>query len=104
MSRGLFVSLYEAGQPFALIDTRERRDHVNGHWFGSTNVPLSVLSSRITRLIPDRSFPIHLLDWQDAAITAAADHLAALGYDSVIRCPTGLPDSSTCCVPMRGAT
>ena len=36
MSRGLFASLYEAGRPFALIDTRERRDHVDGHWFGSS--------------------------------------------------------------------
>ena len=71
MSQGLFTSLYEAGRPFALIDTRERRDHVDGHWFGSTNIPLSVLSARITRLIPDHSFPVHLLDWQDAGSDAA---------------------------------
>ena len=61
MSRGLFASLYEAGRPFALIDTRERRDHVDGHWFGSTNIPLSVLTAGITRMVPDRDFPVHLL-------------------------------------------
>ncbi len=66
---------------------------MNGHWFGSTNVPLSVLSTEIARLVPDRSFPIHLLDCQDAASAAAADRLSELGYDSVIRCPSSLPDS-----------
>ena len=88
MTQGLFESLYEARQPFALIDTRERREHVNGHWFGSTNVPLSVLSSRMTRLLPDRDFPVHLLDWQDAASEAAADLLSTHGYTSILRCKT----------------
>ena len=91
MSQGLFTSLYEAGRPFALIDTRERRDHVDGHWFGSTNIPLSVLSARITRLIPDHSFPVHLLDWQDAGSDAAGWCLSRLGYTNVTRCPTSHP-------------
>ena len=91
MSQGLFTSLYEAGHPFALIDTRERRDHVDGHWFGSTNIPLSVLSARITRLIPDHSFPVHLLDWQDAGSDAAGWCLSRLGYTNVTRCPTSHP-------------
>ncbi|MGB1825363.1 MAG: hypothetical protein ACPHLN_02895 [Candidatus Puniceispirillaceae bacterium] len=91
MSRGLFASLYEAGRPFALIDTRERRDHVDGHWFGSTNIPLSVLTAGITRMVPDRDFPVHLLDWQDAASNAAAQHLSQLGYASVTNCPTSHP-------------
>jgi rhodanese-related sulfurtransferase len=47
MSHGLFTSLYEAGKPFALIDCRERRDYVAGHWFGSTNIPLSLFSNRL---------------------------------------------------------
>ena len=67
MSHGLFASLFETGRPFCLIDTRERRNHVNGHWFGSTNIPLSGLTGRIDRLVPDRGFPVHLLDWQDGA-------------------------------------
>jgi len=92
MSKGLFASLYQAGNPFALIDPRERRDHVDGHWFGSTNVPLSVLASQIARLVPDRGFPIHLLDWQDRASNAAYRRLRQLGYRNVTRCPTGLPD------------
>ena len=93
MSRGLFASLYEAGRPFALIDTRERRDHVDGHWFGSTNIPLSVLTAGITRMVPDRDFPVHLLDWQDAASNAAAQRLSQLGYASVTNCPTSHPGS-----------
>ena len=72
MGHGLFASLFETGRPFCLIDSRERRDHVDGHWFGSTNIPLSVLTTRIQILVPDRHFPIHLLDWQDAASEAAA--------------------------------
>lgn len=93
MSQGLFASLYESGRPFALIDTRERRVHVAGHWFGSINIPLSVLSDTITRMVPDRGFPIHLLDWQDAASAAAANRLADLGYEDITSCQTSLPDS-----------
>ena len=93
MSQGLFAALYGQGRPFALIDTRERRDHVNGHWFGSINIPLSGLTDDIARMIPDREFPLHLLDWQDAASAAAADRLSQLGYDQVTLCPTALPDA-----------
>ncbi|MGI9365760.1 MAG: rhodanese-like domain-containing protein [Rhizobiaceae bacterium] len=93
MSHGLFASLYDVGQPFALIDARERRDHVNGHWFGSTNIPLSVLSAQISRMIPDGSFPIFLLDWNDAASQAAVQLLRQLGYDNVTPCKTSRPDN-----------
>ena len=92
MTEGLFSSLYGTGQPFALIDARERREHVDGHWFGSTHVPLSDLTARITRMVPDRSFPLHLLDWQDAASTATMRRLLALGYSNVTACPTRRPD------------
>ena len=91
MSHGLFASLFETGRPFCLIDSRERRDHVDGHWFGSTNIPLSILTTRIQILVPDRHFPIHLLDWQDAASEAAAWRLSELGYADVILCPTEHP-------------
>ena len=43
--------------PFCLIDCRERRDYVNGHWFGSTNIPLSILPTRLPFLCPDQDFP-----------------------------------------------
>ena len=91
MSKGLFDALYQARTPFALIDTRERRDHVDGHWFGSTNIPLSCLSRSITGLVPDREFAIHLLDWQDSASAAAAALLARLGYRNVTIHPTTRP-------------
>lgn len=93
MSQGLFTSLYETGEPFALIDGRERREHVNGHWFGSTNIPLSVLASLISRLLPQRNFPIHLLDWQDAQSDAVARQLSELGFSNVKRCKTSQPDA-----------
>ena len=96
MAEGLFASLYEAGRPFALIDTRERREHVDGHWFGGTNVPLSVLTTQITRMVPDRAFPVHLLDWQDAPSRAAAQRLTQLGYDNVSLCKTSRPDGFGC--------
>lgn len=91
MSQGLFSSLYESGNPFALIDTRERRDHVNGHWFGSTNIPLSTLTPQINRLIPELDFPIHFLDWQNAPANAAANQLSDLGYTNIKRHPTHVP-------------
>ncbi len=93
MSQTIFTSLYERGEPFALIDTRERREQVNGHWFGSTHVPLSALTSTIIRLVPDRHFPIHLLDWQNHASDAAAQQLSQLGYQKVTRHRTSTPDN-----------
>jgi len=62
---------------------RERREHVNGHWFGSTNIPLSVLTTQIKQLVPDQHFPIHLLDWQDTPAKAAAKLLSGLGYTKI---------------------
>ncbi len=93
MSRGLFTSLYQAGEPFALIDTRERREHVNGHWFGSTNIPLSVLTPQIIRLVPAHDFPIFLLDWQNRSSEAAATQLSDLGYRNVTLCETREADA-----------
>jgi rhodanese-related sulfurtransferase len=93
VSQGLFSSLYSTGNPFAFIDTRERRDHVNGHWFGSTNIPLSVLSPKIIGFVPEQNFPIHLLDWQDAPSAAAAKQLSKLGYTNVVRHSTSNPDA-----------
>ena len=93
MSQGLFSTLYETNQPFALIDTRERREHVNGHWFGSTNIPLSVLTTQIKQLVPDQHFPIHLLDWQDTPAKAAAKLLSGLGYTKIFNHTTSQPDT-----------
>ncbi len=93
MSQGLFSSLYSSGKPFALIDTRERRVHVNGHWFGSTNIPLSVLAQQIHRLVPQKDFPIHILDWQDATSDAAISQLSELGYSKIERHATSEPSS-----------
>jgi rhodanese-related sulfurtransferase len=92
MSNGLFVSLFKTGDTFALIDTRERREHVNGHWFGSTNIPLSLLGPQINRLIPDRDFAICLLDWQDKDSEVASRQLSEMGYTNVTRCKTNRPD------------
>lgn len=89
----LFSSLYSTGNPFTLIDTRERRDHVNGHWFGSTNIALSVLAPQIKRLVPEHDFPIHLLDWQDTPSAAAEKQLSELGYTNIVRHPTNKPDA-----------
>jgi len=93
VSQGLFSSLYSSGKPFALIDTRERRVHVNGHWFGSTNIPLSVLAQQIHRLVPQKDFPIHILDWQDATSDAAISQLSELGYSKIERHATSEPSS-----------
>ena len=93
MSRCLFASLYAAGRPFALIDARERRNHVDGHWFGSTNVPLSILTERIRQLVPDTGFPLHLLDWQDTPSRAAHQMLEQLGYNNITLCPTAQPEA-----------
>jgi rhodanese-related sulfurtransferase len=99
MGQNPFASLYAAGDPFAFIDTRERRDYVDGHWFGSTNIPLSVLTARIQHLVPDRDFPVYLLDWQGPASSDATSYasdaakhcLARLGYSNVTIIQTARP-------------
>ena len=71
MTAHIFTKLYEKAVPFCLIDCRERRDYVNGHWFGSTNIPLSILPIRLPFLCSDQDFPIYFLDWEDAASVVA---------------------------------
>ena len=83
MTTNIFATLYERAVPFCLIDCRERRDYVNGHWFGSTNIPLSILPTRLPFLCPDQEFPIHFLDWGNAASIAALRYIEKLGYQNV---------------------
>ena len=84
MTANIFTTLYEQAIPFCLIDCRERRDYANGHWFGSTNIPLSILPTRLPFLCPDRNFPIHFLDWEDAASIAAMRYMEKLGYQNIM--------------------
>ncbi|MDA9641610.1 rhodanese-like domain-containing protein [Alphaproteobacteria bacterium] len=83
MSYGLFAALYDAGTRFSLIDSRERRDYVAGHWFGSTNIPLSLFSTRLGYLFQEPDFPIHFLDWQDKASAEAIHQLKAIGFNNI---------------------
>ena len=83
MSYGLFAALYDAGTSFSLIDSRERRDYVAGHWFGSTNIPLSLFSTRLGYLFQEPDFPIHFLDWQDKASAEAIHQLKAIGFSNI---------------------
>ena len=91
MSADIFTALYEQGAPFCLIDSRERRDYVQGHWFGSTNIPLSILPTRLPFLCPDRDFPIQFLNWEDPASTVAMDYIDRLGYRNVTPHKTTTP-------------
>jgi rhodanese-related sulfurtransferase len=91
MTANIFTTLYEQAIPFCLIDCRERRDYVNGHWFGSTNIPLSILPTRLHFLCPDWNFPIHFLDWGDATSIAAMRYIEKLGYQNIISHETTQP-------------
>ena len=91
MTAQIFTRLYEQAVPFCLIDCRERRDYVNGHWFGSTNIPLSILPARLPFLCPDQDFPIHFLNWEDAASIAALRSMEKLGYQNITSHKTTLP-------------
>ena len=83
MTAEIFTRLYEQAIPFCLIDCRERRDYVNGHWFGSTNIPLSILPIRLPFLCSDQDFPIYFLDWGDAASVVALRLIEKLGYQNI---------------------
>ena len=83
MTANIFTTLYEQAIPFCLIDCRERRDYVDGHWFGSTNIPLSILPTRLPFLCPYKDFPIHFLHWGDAASSVALRYLEKLEYQNI---------------------
>ena len=83
MTAHIFTKLYEKAVPFCLIDCRERRDYVHGHWFGSNNIPLSILPIRLPFLCSDQDFPIYFLDWGDAASVVALRLIEKLGYQNV---------------------
>ena len=91
MTAHIFTKLYEKADPFCLVDCRERRDYVNGHWFGSTNIPLSILPTRLPFLCPEQNFPIHFLDWGDTASTAALRYIEKLGYQNITTHQTTQP-------------
>ena len=65
MKQNPFVELYKKNKPFALIDVRERKDYVEGHWFGSVNIPLSELWRQLQTMIPWKGFPIYILAFDD---------------------------------------
>ena len=83
MSYGLFATLYESGEPFTLIDSRERRDYVAGHWFGSVNIPLSLFSNRIGYLFKSTDILINILDWEDSASAEAIYQLRLIGFCNI---------------------
>ena len=83
MTVTVFTQLYDQAAPFCLIDCRERRDYVHGHWFGSTNIPLSILPTRLPFLCPDFGFPIHYLDWGDTASSVALAYMRDMGYHNI---------------------
>lgn len=65
MKQNPFVELYKKNNPFALIDVRERKEYVEGHWFGSVNIPLSELWRQLSNMIPWKGFPIYVLAFDD---------------------------------------
>ena len=65
MKQNPFVELYKKNNPFALIDVRERKEYVEGHWFGSVNIPLSELWRQLPNMIPWKGFPIYVLAFDD---------------------------------------
>ena len=96
MSYGLFTKLYEDGEPFALIDSRERRDYVSGHWFGSINIPLSLFSTRIGYLFKSTDTLINILDWDDSASAEAIYQLKLIGFHNVTIHKTKRPTKMGC--------
>ena len=97
MTVTVFTQLYDQAAPFCLIDCRERRDYVHGHWFGSTNIPLSILPTRLPFLCPDFGFPIHYLDWGDTASSVALAYMRDMGYHNITSHKTAAPTE-----PMTG--
>ena len=95
MTEGLFSQIKKEFKPFSLIDKRERREFIDGHWLGNVNIPLSELWSLLPNLIRNHDFPIHLLSWFAQLQKFSIVALTELGYTKVIAQPTCKPRDGT---------
>ena len=49
----------------------------------NTNIPLSILPTRLPFLCPEFGFPIHYLDWGDTASSVALAYMRDMGYHNI---------------------
>jgi rhodanese-related sulfurtransferase len=66
-----------------LIDVRSETEHASGHIFGSFNIPLQTLASKIGTLPQDKTLPIIVYCASGMRSGSAATVLQASGYTNV---------------------
>ncbi|WP_051296729.1 rhodanese-like domain-containing protein [Anaeroarcus burkinensis] len=68
---------------YALLDIRERNEYESGQIFGATQIPRRELEVRIQELVPVKSTPLVLYDWDGERASLAAATLEAQHYTQV---------------------
>ncbi|PYQ11122.1 MAG: molybdopterin-synthase adenylyltransferase MoeB [Acidobacteria bacterium] len=74
----------DRGEPFTLLDVREKEEVDQGHLPGATHVPRGFLELRIEGLVPDRKTPIVAYCAGGNRSLLAAEGLQRLGYENVL--------------------
>ncbi|WP_130830948.1 rhodanese homology domain-containing protein [[Erwinia] mediterraneensis] len=70
-------------QEVALVDVRDEALYARGHPLFAVNIPLSKLELELLDRIPRRTTPVTLYDNGEGLTQAAAERIAALGYQDV---------------------
>ena len=68
---------------YALLDIRERNEYESGQIFGATQIPRRDLEVRIQELVPVKSTPLVLYDWEGERAVLAAATLEEQNYTQV---------------------
>lgn len=82
--------LLQSEEVFALIDVRERNEYESGQIFGATNVPRSLLESRMSVLVPMKNTKIILYSNNNERSLLAAKTLEKYEYSNVYYLEGGL--------------
>jgi adenylyltransferase/sulfurtransferase len=74
----------ERGEPWTLLDVREREEYREGHLDGALSVPRGFLEIRIEETVPEKNTPILAYCAGGVRSLIAARTLKEMGYDKVV--------------------
>jgi rhodanese-related sulfurtransferase len=98
-----YKKMLAAGEPHALVDTREDREWDAGHVAGAVHLSKGVIERDIERQFPDKSTRLVLYCGGGFRSALVADNLQKMGYGDAISLDGGwraLKDSG---LPLEGA-
>ncbi len=76
--------LLEEGEPWVLLDVREREEYREGHLEGAISLPRGFLEMRVEEVVPDKKTPIVAYCAGGVRSLMAARTLKEMGYEKVV--------------------